>query len=118
MIFETGIFSSAYAGSVRYYATMLACQKVIIHTGESHRKMPWCFNHCNLVGANGKQMLTLPLIKNQEKGLQVLHKLEISEHGDWRRNHWGAIFSAYGKSPFFEYIADDLFCHRHCYIIM
>lgn len=109
MIFEKGIFSSAYAGSVRYYAAMMACRKVVVHTGECKRKMPWSINHCSLIGANGEQALTLPLIKNYENGIPALNKLEISEHGDWRRTHWGAVFSAYGKSPFFEYIADDLF---------
>ena len=37
-----------------------------------------------------------------------LNDVKISEHGDWRRVHWGALFSAYGKSPFFEYISDEL----------
>ena len=32
----------------------------------------------------------------------------VSEHGNWRHLHWGALFSSYGKSPFFDYIAHDL----------
>lgn len=108
MIFEKGIFSSAYAGSVRYYAAMMACRKAVVHTGERKRKMPWSINHCNLIGANGEQTLTLPVVKNFENGVPALNNIEISEHGDWRRTHWGAVFSAYGKSPFFEYVADDL----------
>lgn len=102
---ETGIFSLAYAGSVRYYAAMLACEKVIVHTLERKRKTPWCAHHCRVTGANGEQILTLPLVK---PAIGAINELEISEHGDWRRTHWGAVFSAFGKSPFFEYIADDL----------
>ena len=37
-----------------------------------------------------------------------LRDVLISEHGDWRRLHWGALFSAYGRSPYFDYVADDL----------
>lgn len=105
MRFDTGIFSLAYAGSVRYYAAMLACRKVIVHTSERQKKTPWCAHHCNLIGANGEQTLTLPLVK---PAFGLVNTLEISEHGDWRRTHWGALFSAYGKSPFFEHISDDL----------
>lgn len=108
MCVEKGIFSLAYAGSVRYYAAMLACKKVIVSIGDRRSKMSWNTNHCNLVGANGKQTLTLPLIKPIEGPVGTLNDVKISEHGDWRRVHWGALFSAYGKSPFFEYISDEL----------
>ena len=40
----------------------------------------------------------------------TMSQVRISEHGRWRQLHWGALFSAYGKSPYFDYIADDL--HR------
>ena len=103
--YKTGIFSLAYAGSVRYYAAMLACERVIVDTGERKRKTPWCAHHCRVTGANDEQILTLPLVK---PATGAVGTLELSEHGDWRRTHWGAVFSAFGKSPFFEYIADDL----------
>ena len=34
--------------------------------------------------------------------------IRLSDHGEWRRQHWQAIQSAYGDSPFFEYYEDDL----------
>ena len=37
-----------------------------------------------------------------------MRDVRISEHGNWRHLHWGALYSAYGKSPYFDYIADDL----------
>ena len=39
-----------------------------------------------------------------------MRDVRISEHGNWRHQHWNAIVSAYRKSPFFEYYADD-FAH-------
>lgn len=108
MYYEKGVFSLAYAGSIRYYAAMLVCKKAIISVGEKRNKMSWCSSHCNIIGANGIQTLTLPLIKPIGGVQELLSDVVISEHGDWRRVHWGALFSAYGKSPFFEYIADDL----------
>lgn len=108
MTYEKGIFSSTYAGSIRYYAAMLAFENITIHSGEKYNKNVWAWNHCRIIGANGIQTLTLPLIKSSEGPVTTLKDISISEHGDWRRIHWGALFSAYGKSPFFDYIADDL----------
>ena len=34
--------------------------------------------------------------------------IRISEHANWRRTHWGALYSAYGRTPYFDYIADQL----------
>ena len=31
----------------------------------------------------------------------------ISDHGEWRRQHWNALESAYMNSPFFMYYQDD-----------
>ena len=39
-----------------------------------------------------------------------MRDVRISEHGNWRHLHWNALVSAYRKSPFFEYYADD-FAH-------
>ena len=33
--------------------------------------------------------------------------VRISDHGDWRRQHWNALESAYMNSPFFMYYQDD-----------
>ena len=108
MISSKGIFSSAYAGSVRYYAAMLACENVQINAGERYHKHYWSGHHCRIVGANGEQILTIPILKPSNAPNFASKDLLMSEHGDWRRIHWGALFSAYGKSPFFDYIADDL----------
>lgn len=37
-----------------------------------------------------------------------MHEIRISDHGNWRHLHWNALQSAYGESPFFEFLADDI----------
>ena len=103
------VFGSAYMGSVRYYAALLAAGKGVIDTAQHIGKHSWKHNHCRILGANGVQTLAVPIEKcNSLDHKLTISDLKISEHGDWRRIHWGAIFSAYGKTPFFEYIEDDL----------
>ena len=57
---------------------------------------------------SGSQQLTIPVV--HDGGKMTMRDVRISEHGNWRHQHWNAIVSAYRKSPFFEYYADD-FAH-------
>ena len=38
---------------------------------------------------------------------QLMKDVRISDHGEWRRQHWNALESAYMNSPFFMYYQDD-----------
>lgn len=107
------IFGTAYLGNVRYYAAMLSAKGgVVIDTNERLCRNSWMHNHCHIIGANGVQTLTVPIehidTASAWTGRIVMRDLRISEHGNWRRIHWGALFSAYGKTPFFEYAENDL----------
>lgn len=60
-------------------------------------------NRCKILGANGLQTLSVP-IDGGGRNLRLPYKqIGVSEHGSWRRVHWGAIFSAYGRTPYFEH---------------
>ena len=52
----------------------------------------------------------MPLVGETNAMPVMMKDVLVSEHGNWRHLHWGALFSSYGKSPFFDFIADDL--HR------
>ena len=57
---------------------------------------------------NGTLQLTIPVV--HDGGRTAMRDVRISEHGNWRHQHWNALLSAYRNSPFFEYYADD-FAH-------
>lgn len=100
------IFSSRYAGSVDYYAAMLRFGCVGICSFERYDKRNKNLNRMGIVGTNGVQMLSVPLSKPNSS--MRVGEVGLSEHGNWRHVHWGALFSAYGRTPFFDYFADDL----------
>ena len=95
-------------GSVQYYAAMLATRQPVIHAAQTSLTRLWAHNHCRICGAGGVQQLVIPIEKSNYFASTPLRDVTISEHGNWRHQHWGALFSSYGKSPFFDYIADDL----------
>lgn len=100
------VFSARYAGSVDYYAAMLRYGKVAIDLSEPFDKHHKHLNRMDIVGTNGCQQLSASLQKPNRR--MAVGEVALSSHGNWRHTHWGALFSAYGRTPFFDYFADDL----------
>lgn len=104
------ILGSMCAGDVRCYAAMVMAGDVVIDATE--QRLPLRHSHHRYVidGPNGAVKLTVPLVGSTNAMPVMMRDVLVSEHGNWRHLHWGALFSSYGKSPFFDFIADDL--HR------
>ena len=102
------MMGSMCAASVRCYAAALKAGTLLIDLDE--RRLPLRHSHHRYLidGPNGVQTLTVPLVGSTNNMMTPLRDVLISEHGDWRRLHWGALYSAYGRSPYFDYVADDL----------
>ncbi len=96
--------SSCYLAPVDWYAMYVHSggAKVDVnaaYTGQRH------VNRCTILMPDGPQTLTIPLVASSTHG--TIADLRISDHGRWRSHHWNALRTAYGKSPFFEFYADD-----------
>ena len=85
-----------------------AVGSLLVDLGEKHLPLRHSHHRYRIDGPNGVQTLTVPLVGSTNNMMTPLRDVLISEHGDWRRLHWGALFSAYGRSPYFDYVADDL----------
>lgn len=95
-----------YLAPVPLYARLYASDGIIIDGNAPFVKQTFR-NRAVIATENGTQTLTIPIVHN---GNQAMRDVRISEHGNWRHLHWNAIVSAYRKSPFFDYYADD-FAH-------
>lgn len=56
------------------------------------------------MGPNGMQELSIPV--HLQGNHTPMHEVRISYESRWQQQHWGAIRSAYGQSPFFAFYAD------------
>jgi hypothetical protein len=99
---------SMCAASVRCYAAALKAGTLLVDLDERHLPLRHSHHRYRIDGPNGLQTLTVPLVGSTNNMMTPLRDVLISEHGDWRRLHWGALYSAYGRSPYFDYVADDL----------
>ena len=121
------ILHTTYFGPVQWYQQLYRSECVYIDGNERWQKQT-IRNRCYIAAANGVQALTVPIVHKAPSNLppkgeasnsspQSLNSqlstlntkdIRISNHGKWRREHWNALQSAYGESPFFDYYADDL----------
>jgi len=102
------MMGSMCAASVRCYAAALQAGVLLVDLDERHLPLRHSHHRYIVDGPNGVQTLTVPLVGSTNNMMTPLCDVLISEHGDWRRLHWGALYSAYGRSPYFDYVADDL----------
>ncbi len=98
-------FPSFYLAPVGYYQQLFRAEAPFIEVHDHYQKQT-LRNRCVIAGPNGPQSLTIPVVK-PEAGKAEMQDIRISDHGNWRHQHWNALVSAYRNSPFFEYYADD-----------
>lgn len=96
---------SAYWAPVSYYTALYRHSGAVIECYDTYIKQTYR-NRCTIVGAQGTQVLTVP-VEKPAPGM-IMRDIRISNHGNWRHLHRSAIASAYGSSPFYEYYADDI----------
>ncbi len=103
---HTAYLSSAYLAPVSWYSKLYHYGRARVEQFDHYLKQTYR-NRCTLAGPNGILSLTVPIVKPQT--IKCLMKdIRISDHGNWRHQHWNAIESAYNSTPFFEYYRDDL----------
>lgn len=120
------ILSSAYLAPVQYYTKLYdgahaqqadpqSAHRIIEERADHYVKQTYR-NRCIIAGDDGPIALTIPVSApdvlpdgTRPVGISKtpMHSVLISDHGDWRHQHFQAIVSAYRSSPFFEYYADD-----------
>ena len=87
-----------------YNAYFAAQDEVLIETQESFVKQTFR-NRCLIHDAQGHDVsLTVPVLKVEHK--QLTQDVQISYQQHWQHQHWMALRSAYGKSPYWDYYAD------------
>ncbi|MDA0985413.1 MAG: WbqC family protein, partial [Bacteroidetes bacterium] len=96
----------AYLPNVRYFAWMLAQDKVFFVNNTHFQKQTYR-NRTEICGSNGILKLTLPTVHSKEAH-QKENEVLISDTIPWQKQHWRSICTAYRSSPYFEFYEQDL----------
>lgn len=99
------LLPSCYLAPISHYSAYYRADEVRLEVCDHFVKQTFR-NRCLIDTPQGVLALTIPVVK--QGGKMVMRDVRISDHGNWRHQHWNALESSYRQSPFFEYYADDL----------
>src|SRR5436305_332161 len=95
-----------YFGSINYYKKVITSSYVLFEQYERHQKTGF-LNRCTIAGANGPITLSVPLEGGRDQKTEV-RDIRICNEEDWQKRHWKSIVSTYNRSPWFEYLRDEM----------
>jgi hypothetical protein len=99
------VLPPAYFGPISYFMHFATDQEIQIDV-HSHFEKQSVRSRANILGANGKIKLIVPLAK---WGNRTLMKDVLIDHSsNWQNVHLRSITAAYGNSPYFEHYAHHL----------
>lgn len=95
-----------YLPCLAYFACILSSDRIYIDVDERYVKQT-NRNRCSVLTANKIDVLTVPV--RRYEATSSTKDIQIDHSQEWIRRHLGCLRSAYGKSPYFEYYAPELF---------
>lgn len=101
------VVAPRFLGPIGYYALVNAAAEVTVDTELPFDKRQKSVHRCLVADTHGVKMLTVPIVKPESMRGARWGDIRISGHGEWWRVHWETLRSAYGRTPYFEFYADD-----------
>ena len=98
------VLPCCYLAPVSHYSAYYRAEELQLEVCDHFTKQT-LRNRCLIDSPSGALALTIPVVRTEGKSL--MRDIRISDHGNWRHQHWVALESSYRQSPFFEYYADD-----------
>lgn len=95
----------AYFGPITYFGHLVPAGGVGLRSCDRFQKQT-IRNRSEILGANGKIRLTVPLIKWSTK--VSINEIRIDNSSNWKHVHWMSIQSAYRNSAFFDHYENQI----------
>ena len=100
---NTAILYLPYLPNIIWLQNFLQHDSILIEQHENFVKSS-NRNRSEIAGANGKQLLTIPIVGGRDHH-QSYQLVRIASVTNWQKIHWQSIVSAYGSAPYFEFYA-------------
>lgn len=87
---------------------LLVSEPCTMEVSDNYQKQTYR-NRAYIYGANGKQLLTVPIQHvGGETGRQLFKDVRVDNSVSWQKIHWKTLETAYRTSPYFEYYEDEI----------
>ncbi|WP_033417835.1 WbqC family protein [Cytophaga aurantiaca] len=104
-----------YFPSIPYIKELAKADHIVLEAQETFQKQTYR-NRCEILTANGKEVLIVPIVHGSSGFIKDI-KIDYSQR--WFQIHDRTLRAAYGKSPFFDFIMDDIsavFAQKNVYL--
>jgi len=101
------LFIPTYFAPISQYAAIIKSDEVVFETQDNFQKQTFR-NRCYIYGANGKQLLNIPVKHLKSEGRKKTKDTLVENSFPWQSQHFKSLQTAYRSSPFFEFFEDDL----------
>ncbi len=98
------IVHPTYFSPISQYVALVNTDTIIFETEDNYQKQTYR-TRCYIYGANGKQLLNIPIIHNKSRKTK---NIKIDYSFQWQKQHKKAMQIAYRSSPYFEFYEDDI----------
>jgi hypothetical protein len=93
-----------YLPSIAFFSCLEGKEELILEADEFFEKQTFR-NRTHLLSSQQIEVMTVPLLGANKKVKS--RDIRIDNSQTWNKKHWRSIQTCYGKSPFFEFFADD-----------
>ena len=100
------LFIPTYFSPISQYQALLNSNSITFEVEDNYQKQTYR-NRCYIYGANGKQLLNIP-VSIPKSAKKTKSKDILVENSNWQKQHYKSLEAAYNHSPFFEFYKDDL----------
>ena len=112
------LFIPTYFSPISQYHALLNSDSITFEVEDNYQKQTYR-NRCYIYGANGKQLLNIP-VTIPKSSKKTKSKDILVENANWQKQHYKSLEAAYNHSPFFEFYKDDLrkiFSKKYTYLL-
>ena len=112
------LFIPTYFSPISQYQALLNSNSITFEVEDNYQKQTYR-NRCYIYGANGKQLLNIP-VSIPKSTKKTKSKDILVENSNWQKQHYKSLEVAYNHSPFFEFYKDDLqklFSKKYTYLL-
>jgi len=102
------LLQPTYFSSIAQYAAIYGEKEILFEFEDNYQKQTYR-NRCYISGANGKQLLNIPIKHNKGSRKTKTRDIQIDYKAPlWYKNHLKTLQAAYRSSPFYEYYEHDI----------
>lgn len=101
------LFVPTYFSPISQYGMIYQSDELTFEVHDNFQKQTYR-NRCYIYGANGKQLLNIPITHSKSDSKQKSKDIRIESGSRWQQQHYKSLKTAYNSSPYFEFYEDDL----------